>query len=425
MYKVKLITTGTGSVTGSEYLVWSSNSLWKIRAVSTTYTVSNYPVLVLEGNVVKVKTNHTGFYNVKAFVKVIETNESDIDPSIFGSSYQWQRKLNDLSYPDGKVGIGTTTPLFDLHIEDASNPTLAIGKLNTESGGTAELHFYAGKTQSGSFFGNGFRVKYFKDGFTDRLGFVDSGDKELLTIKSAGNVGIGTTTPSEKLEVNNGTHTTMKLGTTDTSGAYDLKLKASHSWNNKFSIQAGNAVVMQEKLITGFSNPKLLLTHYNGIGIVSGQTDTSNNNQVSLYISGAGDTNGIGNVGVGTTTVPSGYKFAVAGKVISEEVKVQLQSAWPDYVFTKNYSLPSLEEVEKHITSSGHLKDIPSAAEVEKNGIFLGEMDAKLLQKIEELTLYTIQQQKEINQLKNENAQLKEITKKLKELEKLILKSKK
>jgi len=70
----------------------------------------------------------------------------------------------------------------------------------------------------------------------------------------------------------------------------------------------------------------------------------------------------------------------------------------------KNYGLPTLEEVEQHILDKGHLENIPSAAEVELNGIRLGEMNAKLLQKIEELTLYTIQQQKEIKELKLANS---------------------
>ena len=85
----------------------------------------------------------------------------------------------------------------------------------------------------------------------------------------------------------------------------------------------------------------------------------------------------------------------------SEEVKVQLKNNWPDYVFTKEYKLPTLQEVEQHINEKGHLQNIPSAKEVQKNeGIELGEMNRKLLEKIEELTLYTIQQEKSINELK-------------------------
>lgn len=123
--------------------------------------------------------------------------------------------------------------------------------------------------------------------------------------------------------------------------------------------------------------------------------DNSNTSTPLLY--GNFSTN---QLGINTNNIPSGYAFAIKGKAIAEEIKVQLQTAWPDFVFYDTYMLPSLEEVEDHINKKGHLKNIPSAKEVEKNGILLGEMDAKLLQKIEELTLYIIQQNKDINELK-------------------------
>ncbi len=116
----------------------------------------------------------------------------------------------------------------------------------------------------------------------------------------------------------------------------------------------------------------------------------------------ATNTNGIhynsGNVGIGTEDPGSDWKLAVNGKIRSKEIKVE--TGWADYVFEKDYSLPTLQEVEHHITEKGHLINIPSAAEVEANGIELGEMNRLLLEKIEELTLYTLQQQKEIAALK-------------------------
>ncbi|SMC75327.1 hypothetical protein [Pedobacter africanus] len=94
-------------------------------------------------------------------------------------------------------------------------------------------------------------------------------------------------------------------------------------------------------------------------------------------------------VGIGTGDL-RGYKLAVNGKIRAQEIKVEA-SPWPDYVFAKDYQLPTLQETEKHIKDKGHLPGIPSAAEVKANGIDLGEMNAKLLQKIEELTLHLIE----------------------------------
>lgn len=108
-----------------------------------------------------------------------------------------------------------------------------------------------------------------------------------------------------------------------------------------------------------------------------------------------------GAVSIGTKD-PKGYKLAVAGNMIAESVKVKLQGSWPDYVFSDDYKLPTLQETEKHIKEKGHLEGIPSAGEVKTNGIDLGEMNAKLLQKIEEITLYLIEIKKENRDMKSQ-----------------------
>ncbi len=89
----------------------------------------------------------------------------------------------------------------------------------------------------------------------------------------------------------------------------------------------------------------------------------------------------------------------------------------PDYVFYKDYDLKTLNEVENYITKEGHLPNIPSAKEMEANGLLLKEMNLKLLEKIEELTLYTINQEKRINSLEQENNELKKQQKRIKLLE--------
>lgn len=118
-----------------------------------------------------------------------------------------------------------------------------------------------------------------------------------------------------------------------------------------------------------------------------------------------------GNVGIGTTLTynPNNYKLAVKGTIGAQAIRVENTSTtWSDYVFEKDYKLRSLFDVEQFIQSNGHLPDVPSAKQVEKEGIELFEMDATLLRKIEELTLYMIEQ----------NKQLQELNKKLQDLNK-------
>ncbi|MEZ0184400.1 hypothetical protein AB9T89_19310 [Flavobacterium oncorhynchi] len=108
-------------------------------------------------------------------------------------------------------------------------------------------------------------------------------------------------------------------------------------------------------------------------------------------------TNIDGNVGIGVLNPLN--KLDVNGTIHSKEVKVDM-NGWSDFVFKKEYNLPTLEQVEKHIIEKGHLENIPSEKEVLKDGINLGEMNAKLLRKIEELTLYMIEMRKEMELLK-------------------------
>lgn len=101
---------------------------------------------------------------------------------------------------------------------------------------------------------------------------------------------------------------------------------------------------------------------------------------------------------IGTGTAPVGYKLAVKGNVIAESFKVQLYANWSDYVFDKNYKLMPLSEVERFVNQNHHLPEIPSAKEVKENGFELGEMNNLLTKKVEELTLYIINQEKSIKE---------------------------
>jgi hypothetical protein len=119
-----------------------------------------------------------------------------------------------------------------------------------------------------------------------------------------------------------------------------------------------------------------------------------------------------GKVGIGTNDT-KGYKLAVAGtlgvkgKITAEEIQV-IVPAWSDYVFKSDYNLRSLKDVEGFIKQNGHLPEIPSEKEVTENGVQLGEMNALLLKKIEELTLYVIEQNKTIQTMQ---AQLTDLQK--------------
>jgi Leucine-rich repeat (LRR) protein len=133
-----------------------------------------------------------------------------------------------------------------------------------------------------------------------------------------------------------------------------------------------------------------------------GQLTTSHEVTIENGFCGSIYCDGAGGVGIGTR-VTDGFRLSVNGKIrASDIIKVYPQNQWSDFVFEKDYKLRSLNEVEKFIKQNGHLPEIPSAKEVETEGIDLGGMDAKLLQKIEELTLYMIELKKENEAIKKQ-----------------------
>lgn len=111
-----------------------------------------------------------------------------------------------------------------------------------------------------------------------------------------------------------------------------------------------------------------------------------------------------GNMGIGLKNPKD--KLEVNGQIHARSVKIDVKN-WADFVFKEGYDLPRLSEIESYITREGHLPNIPSTEEVVQNGVELGEMQKRLLQKVEELTLYLIAQDKEIETLKKEVAHLK------------------
>lgn len=163
-----------------------------------------------------------------------------------------------------------------------------------------------------------------------------------------------------------------------------------------------------------------------GYGAVVDVYDPTNQLKARINGFGASYFNG-GNVGIGTSTPQA--KLAVNGDIVAKKITVT-QTGWPDYVFYKTYSPMPLVELKRYVDLNNHLPEIPSADQVQKDGIDLGDNQALLLKKIEELTLYIINQDKEIEKLQAKNAvfqeqldKMRKLEQEIRELQKLIRKN--
>ncbi len=274
---------------------------------------------------------------------------------------------------------------------------------------------------------------------------------DLLTLTTLGRVGIGTTSPSEKLQIENGivkvrsnnnsnrfiwsrTDNTMAAGLAG-DGARKLFLIADNSTRMTVDGNTGNVGIgstnPSEKLeIEGGTNDTYVKLHVSGGGYKTGLKMIGGSVDIwDLYYNDINNTLNIGEDGIDYLTIKSGgnmgigttspdAKLAVKGNIHTQEVKVNLLGAvMPDYVFTASYNLKTLQEVENYIKTNGHLPNIPSAKDAETNGLLLKDMNLKLLEKIEELTLYTIEQEKRIETLEKENTSLKQQEKRIALLE--------
>ena len=316
----------------------------------------------------------------------------------------------------GNVGIGTTTPKSKFQISASENDRILISNsevnYNKNSPKLSFFGFTYGNQITGpsiqkihtAGYGQG-RLAFFQHGGTDY-----TSEEEVMSILPNGNVGIGTTDPKGML------HISSPITTKNSTQNYDANLIIEGESNSRTTNQGasiGFVIPANTDGTNSWQQGRILVTPDNGnnsnaSGRMHLQTRYLDNeawawkwrNNIVLRSSG--------NVGIGTTKPTA--KLAVNGKIHTKEVRVDLNlSDWADFVFYDDYNLPTLKEVENHIKEKGHLKDIPSAKEVEKNGIYLGEMDAKLLQKIEELTLYTIEQEKKIKKLEKQQKEIDEL----------------
>ncbi|MDD3050524.1 MAG: hypothetical protein PHR06_05195 [Candidatus Cloacimonetes bacterium] len=175
------------------------------------------------------------------------------------------------------------------------------------------------------------------------------------------------------------------------------------------NLRVNNRTIV-DQLYTGvdFEN----ISHYPDFSIISykknyfqnslliGATDLPESNPL-LYVAGKSQFDNQVVIGTSVTpNTPSDCKLAVAGKIYSEGVVVRSFVNWPDYVFEEDYNLSSLEEVENFVKANKHLPGVPSAREIEEGNLSLGEMQASLMKKVEELTLYLIELRKQNSELK-------------------------
>lgn len=174
--------------------------------------------------------------------------------------------------------------------------------------------------------------------------------------------------------------------------ASGLSPATTYSFYLKAFDEAGNISVPGNMITVTTSNP--------------GQVDNYNSENANLPTINWQSANfyAAGNVGIGTAPKVE-YKLSVNGNIRAKEITVE--TGWSDFVFEPDYDLDSLEEVEQYIKLNGHLKDIPTEAEVEANGIGLARMNMLLLLKIEEITLYLIESNKRINELEHQLDNLK------------------
>ena len=266
----------------------------------------------------------------------------------------------------GAVGIG---------LPDSAQKALDVnGVIRSRAGG---FEFPDGSVQTSAAAGSG-------GNSGNSLSASDGEPENAVFVDNDGDVGIGTTRPRAGFHVEKS----------------EIILNG-HTRIGKLEIAAPNSFVHWH-LRTGDDVPGLAphQLHF--------QYSVFGNYRSNFSLISNGNTIFHNNVGIGTP-IPR-EKLSVNGRIRAKEVIVT-QKNWPDFVFDKSYNLLPLAAVEKFIAEKGHLPDMPSAVEVEKNDVQLGDLQAKLLQKIEELTLHLIQLKKENDALENRIAAIEKSTK--------------
>ncbi len=332
---------------------------------------------------------HFGFGIQNALLQIY-TDNSPADIAFgYGSSAAFTENMRIKG--NGNVGIGNNNPTYKLDVNsgasqlalriNGTNPSITINSTSIANSGN-DLYIAA---------------------VTGSKGYP-SGNLILQNGGFNGMVGIGTTNPLQKLHVFGASilanNTTINPSTTANSVIAGA-IHDGSGWNVTSGIggkasgkgQEWGIGAINNSLYFGIGDGSRDSTMQTGIQIV-GNTNGSRN--VLLIPSGSG------NVGIGTTNPQ--YKLSVNGTIQAKELIVE--TGWSDYVFDKNYKLLTLNEVQNYINTNKHLPDVPSATEVENNGVKVAQMDSILIKKVEELTLYVIDQNKQIQQLRQNVKQL-------------------
>ncbi len=336
------------------------------------------------------------FYGPTTIGEIYIDNNAANEPWIFRRAETDALGLTILD--DGKVGIGTTSPGSKLHLHGGDFKITA-----TDTNG-ADVWAIGQDGKGIDLFaqnGNGY-IKTDTDGMdlilgAGHWGWDGGSNNRQLVLKSGGNVGIGTASPSAKLDI-------LDVISMDHVDNFPAEGSVSEGDWNTYIVAGTGTDGRTLRLGTsndGYTSSEIELQNYNRWDGSKIFFKTASASEVSpetrMFI------NYNGRVGIGTTNPQS--KLAVNGTITAKEVEVTL-TGWPDHVFAESYRLRPLDEVETYIKEHNHLPDMPSAAEVEEDGVGLGDMQAKLLQKVEELTLYVIELKKENEAIKARVAEL-------------------
>ena len=334
--------------------------------------------------------------------------------SLFCAPLLWSQVPELTLKSSGKVGINTTTPIGFLHIEVPSTTTSSGLITDINYTGNTDIRAIQGLSTQVNGYGLG---GYFEGGYIGLRARGDGGDYSSPSFPVYGIYSEATGTDGTRIglfsQASGGSENlAAKFGNGNVHVDNMLRINIDQN-DGRLHVRntdniGTNATAVRIDASNNGTEPvygTLVTASNSGTGTAIGHyAAVFDNNDLAYY--GLGNSYFTGDVRIGQNVDPysGAYKLVVDGKILSEEVRVQNSLDWPDYVFSEQYELTSLEEVEAFITKNKHLPSIPSAAEVEKEGIVLGEMQTLLLKQVEELTLHIIRQQKEINLLKKQIA---------------------